>query len=78
MFFFFGLRFTSETHLLALNMSPKAYLWVNYICEGNYVISFAVSIVRTTNLNKAVLDQRYFIGCGWVTDESEDFLPAVA
>ena len=36
----------------------------NYICEAHYVISFAVSIVRTTNLNKAVLDQRYFMAVG--------------
>ena len=35
-------------------------------------------LFRTTNLNKAVLDQKVFYGCGWVTDESEDFLPAVS
>ena len=27
---------------------------------------------------QTVLDQKVFYGCGWVTDESEDFLPAVS
>ena len=44
--------------------SEASLRMINYICEAHYVISFAVSIVRTTNSNEAVLDQRYFMAVG--------------